>query len=81
MILVIHMVVKKKGARKSNILSCSNNEVVAKTSVKVSDGTIRKGAHGTIVKQRRTPQGYARATIDFKDKGTHEVPTSKLKCA
>lgn len=73
--------VKKKGAQKSKILSCNDNAVVARSNVKVDGVTIKRGTKGEIVKQRKTPHGYPRATINFKGKGTHEVASSKLKCA
>lgn len=73
--------VKSKGSKKSNILSCSSDKVVIRSSTKVDGRTIRKGTTGTLVKQRKTPSGYGRATVNFPDvSGNVELATSKLKC-
>ena len=65
--------------KKSGVLSCKN--VVARTNIKKSHGSIKKGTAGTIDYQRKTPQGYGRATVNFKgSSGPVEVETSKIRC-
>jgi predicted secreted hydrolase len=77
------MAVKRKGSKKKmeKTLSCKNDRVVLKSKTKAQGVTISKGSKGKIVKQRLTPRGYPRTTVDFDKKGTVEVATSKLKCA
>lgn len=65
--------------KKSGVLSCKN--VVARTNIKKPHGSIKKGTVGTIDYQRKTPQGYGRATVNFKgSSGSVEVETSKIRC-
>lgn len=70
---------RKVGNIKSGVLSCK--DVVARTNIKKPHGNIKKGTPGTIDFQRKTPNGYGRATVNFKgSSGPIEVETSKIRC-
>jgi hypothetical protein len=65
--------------KKSGVLSCK--DVVARTNIKKPHGNVKKGTPGTIDYQRKTPQGYGRATVTFKGSSAPiEVETSKIRC-
>jgi len=70
---------RKVKNNKSGVLSCKN--VVARTNIKKPHGHIKKGTPGTIDLQRKTPNGYGRATVTFEGApGQIEVETSKIRC-
>jgi len=70
---------RKVKNKKSGVLSCK--DVVARTNIKKPHGNIKKGTTGTIDYQRKTPQGYGRATVTFKGSSAPvEVETSKIRC-